>query len=89
MMARFRCGNEERERTGMGRKENREGVGGDVRTVRRSNTTCRERGEIRSEDEKEIRWMKESRERIEKGRGGKCYILELHIYLLRSVFCNF
>jgi hypothetical protein len=35
-----------------------------------------ERGEIRSEDGREIRWMKEiwkRRERIEKERGGRCY----------------
>jgi hypothetical protein len=35
MTTRVRCGNEEKERTVMGGKENREGVGGDARTVRR------------------------------------------------------
>jgi hypothetical protein len=49
MMARFRGGNEERERTGMGRKKKREGGGGDVRTVRRSNT-C---GEMREREKRE------------------------------------
>jgi hypothetical protein len=37
MMTRFRCGNEERERTGIGRKEKRGGAGCAARRVRRSN----------------------------------------------------
>jgi hypothetical protein len=68
-----------RERIGMGRKEKREreGAGGDARTVRRSNT-CGEMREREREGNGEKygaktagRWMKESgrgRERIENER---------------------
>jgi hypothetical protein len=52
MMARFRGGNKERERTGMGRKEKIEGAGGDARTVRERER--REREEILSEDGREM-----------------------------------
>ncbi|KAH0817158.1 hypothetical protein GEV33_005633 [Tenebrio molitor] len=57
-------GNEERERTGMGRKEKREGAGGDARTVRRSNT-C---GEMRERERRERReiWSEDSREMDER-----------------------
>jgi hypothetical protein len=69
-----------RERTGMGRKEKREGAGGHARTVRRSNTCGemrererRERGEIWSEDgremdEREMEGERKNREREEWGR---------------------
>jgi DNA-directed RNA polymerase subunit M/transcription elongation factor TFIIS len=38
MMARFRCGNQERWRTGLGRKKKKEGAGCATRKDRRSNT---------------------------------------------------
>jgi hypothetical protein len=79
MMARFRGGNEERENRN-GTEEKREGAGGDARTVRRSNTCGemrqserRERGEIWSEDgremdEREMEGERKNREREEWGR---------------------
>jgi hypothetical protein len=82
MMARFRCGNEERENRcwmeGEERRcrmcyEKRETIehmwnGSEIRERER-----KEREDIRNEDGREIRWMKEMwkrRERIEKERGG-------------------
>ncbi|KAJ3629821.1 hypothetical protein MTP99_014188 [Tenebrio molitor] len=84
MMARFRCGNEER--------ENRYWTEGEERrcrmyyeereTIEHMWNGCsemrkrqrKERGGILKEDRREIRWMKEiwkRRERIEKERGGE------------------
>jgi hypothetical protein len=68
-----------RDRTGMGRKEKREGAGGDARTVRR------ERGEIWSEDgremdEREIEEERKNRERKEWGRVIKILLFEMDIF---------
>jgi hypothetical protein len=81
-----------RERTGMGRKEKREGAGGDARTVRRSNTCGemrererRERGEIWSEDgremdERETEEERKNREREEWGRVIKILFFGMDIF---------
>jgi hypothetical protein len=57
-----------RERTGMGRKEKREreGAGGDARTVRRSNT-CGEMRETKRREWGEI-WSEDGREMDERIR---------------------
>jgi hypothetical protein len=91
MMARFRCVTR-REKTGMGRKEKREGVGGDARTVRRSYTCGEmrerermERGEIWSEDGREMdeRGMEEERKNREREEWGRLIkILNMNGYIL-------
>jgi hypothetical protein len=68
-----RWGRGEREQEWEGRRREREGAGGDARTVRRSNT-CGERkrrewGEIWSEDGREMdERVRKRRERIENER---------------------
>jgi hypothetical protein len=80
-----RWGRGEREQEWDGRRREREGAGGDARTVRRSNTCGelkererRERGEIWSEDgremdEREMEEERKNREREEWGRIINCY----------------
>jgi hypothetical protein len=83
LMARFTCGNEEREnRYWMRRVERRcrmcyeeretiEHMWNEYSEMRERKR--KERGEIRNEDEKEIKWMQEiwkRRKRMEKERGG-------------------
>jgi hypothetical protein len=67
-----------RETTGMGRKEKREGAEGDARTVKRSNTCGEmrerersERGEIWSEDCREIDEREEERKNREREEWGR------------------
>jgi hypothetical protein len=73
MMARFRCGNEEREnRYWMEERETIEHMWRGCGEMREREE--KERGEILSEDGREIGWIKEvwkRRERIEKERGGE------------------
>ncbi|KAJ3633221.1 hypothetical protein MTP99_010185 [Tenebrio molitor] len=80
MMARFRCGNKERENR-YWRKEGCRMCYEERATIEHMWNGCsemrererKERGEIQNEDGKEIRWMKEickRRKRIEKERGG-------------------
>jgi hypothetical protein len=81
MMARFRCGNEERENKYWVEEEGRM-CRGERETIEHMWRGCgemrereeKERGEILNEDGREIGWMKEvwkRRERIEKERGGE------------------